>query len=121
MKSIRVSLIVYFLVLLAAAVGTASLLVYRNAAANLQAKLLADRKLLEQEYRQEKTKIEKAFDSELERLAHETARIAATGTATRSQDRFVRYLAFGVMSETQAHLFAPLWLHFVVPPFSPAP
>src|SRR5688572_15181566 len=120
MKSIRVSLIVYFLVLLAVAVGAASLLVYRNAAENLQAKLLADRKLLDQEHKEDRARIFRTFDNELERLAQDVARLAAAGAAARSQpDRFVRYLALGQMSEAQAHAFAPLWLAEAVAPFSP--
>src|SRR5947209_7463548 len=111
MKSIRVSLIVYFLVLLAVAFGTASLLVYRTALDNLRAKQLADRELAERIFTEKKKNAEKEFDVRLEDLAKlAVGRSAVTRNQWDEQVlTILNLLGLGNMSKPQAHVSLPIW------------
>jgi signal transduction histidine kinase len=108
MKSIRVSLIVYFLVLLAVALGAASFLVYRTAAESLRVKQEVHRELLETQHRQSLDKINRAFDDELLHMARDVARSAVT---RYHWDRlnYTRLMPLGLMNEMNAHAFAWAW------------
>src|SRR5947209_3143592 len=104
MKSIRFSLIVCFLALVAVGLGAASALVYRIAAEGLPAKQAADRELLETKYKGREQEQKDKFDAEL--LTH--ARSVAFQAQTRYQSQrlsLTPLLALGLTSETQAHLF----------------
>ncbi|HLW63739.1 MAG TPA: HAMP domain-containing sensor histidine kinase [Gemmataceae bacterium] len=65
MKSIRLSMIVYFLVLLAAAMGLVSWLVYRTSAEALHARQVTNRELLLQQYEQRRREERQKLDSDL--------------------------------------------------------
>jgi signal transduction histidine kinase len=65
MKSIRLSMIVYFLVLLAAAMGLVSWLVYRTSAEALHARQVTNRELLQQQYEQRRKEEKGKLDTEL--------------------------------------------------------
>jgi signal transduction histidine kinase len=109
MKSIRLSLIVYFLLLLAGAWAVASWFVYDSAAQNLQAKQSVQRDLLQKEFdervHQEKENLDDRLSNKASIVAHymwtqiqwEQARITAT-------------VSLGFMNEMQGHLFGPLFL-----------
>src|SRR5581483_3727916 len=65
MKSIRFSLVVYFLVLLGGALGAVSALLYRTARATLLEKNEVRRDLLEQRYRDQCKEVQDKLDTEL--------------------------------------------------------
>src|SRR5207247_1256633 len=74
--SIRLSLMVYFLVLLAAALGTASLLVYRTARATLKEKENATGQLIQAQYRERCLEEENRLKEALLFQAQTLARLA---------------------------------------------
>src|SRR5262245_51870086 len=76
MKSIRLSMIVYFLVLLAAAMGLVSWLVYRTSAEALQARQATNRELLEQKFDQARKEERQKLDSDLLHNAYTLAYLA---------------------------------------------
>jgi signal transduction histidine kinase len=111
MKSIRVSLIVYFLVLLAVVFGTASVLVYRNAVKNLEDKQEADRKWRKLRYEVDCDKVKNDFEAKLESTAHEVAIRAALTVTTRlgSGARIRQLLGVGLINDGPATLLAPFY------------
>ena len=76
MRSIRLSLTVYFLVLLALALGAASWLAYGTSDETLSQKKVATRKLIEAQYeencRQERAKLDDQLLAEAQSLARQT-------------------------------------------------
>src|SRR4051812_14846336 len=73
MKSIRVSLLVYFLLLVAAALGAASVLAYRTAAQSLNEQQAERRVRLDETYKDRKHEVREKFDAELSNLARTLA------------------------------------------------
>ncbi len=65
MKSIRLSLLVYFLVLLSAALGTVSVLLYRTAQETLADKNRATKELIERQYQEMRAKERARLDAAL--------------------------------------------------------
>ena len=65
MKSIRLSLLVYFLLLVAAALGAASALAYRTASGSLRDKQAANRTLSDTLFEERKREVEERFNTEL--------------------------------------------------------
>ena len=123
MKSIRLSLTVYFLVLLAVALGTASLLVYRTAKSSLQARqhgteeLLKAKKatavaLLESKHRQEIDRTEKDLDGALLSQARTLAGLAQFEVNwPKFPGRPYNFVgALGAATVPNGHLFIPLWV-----------
>src|SRR5262249_45175838 len=76
MKSIRLSLMLYFLGLLGAALGGASLLVYQTALTTLRDKQKATQELIEARYKQTGEEISKQIDKTLFTKAQALARQA---------------------------------------------
>ena len=103
MKSIRASLIVYFWLLLALGLGTASVLAYRTAADSLREKQEVNRQLLQTQFHDREQESRNRFD---ERLLNQ-ASYAATlvDVSPRPGWRICQALMpFGMMSESQAAL-----------------
>src|SRR6516162_1615334 len=73
MRSIRLSLLVYFLGLLGLALGTVSLLVYRTAERTLAEKKIATKELIERQFKdmcnQERTRLDDALLADAKALA----------------------------------------------------
>jgi heavy metal sensor kinase len=78
MRSIRLSLVVCFLLLLAAALGAASFFVYQTSAQALQAKDESRRQLIDREYKENSQQEEQQLDEDLLRQAQALARQAQT-------------------------------------------
>src|SRR5437764_869095 len=76
MKSIRLSLVVYFLVLLAAALGTVFTLVYGTAAAALNERRHGSQRLVEAQYQAQCQELRAGLDDRLRRQAQTVARAA---------------------------------------------
>src|SRR4051794_40930285 len=74
MRSIRLSLVVYFLALLCAALGVASLLVYRSAQRTLRDKEEAQRKLIQAQYEKRVQDERNRLDEQLLTQAQSLAR-----------------------------------------------
>jgi heavy metal sensor kinase len=116
MKSIRLSLMVYFLALLAVALLAASFLVYRNAEQTLGAKQQAMAQLIGAQYRERCQKEEARLDDALLAQAQSLARIVQVQFDwDRVESRTARLSlhALGLLSSTQspyAYLLAPTWI-----------
>src|SRR5262249_30680186 len=80
MKSIRLSLLVYFLGLLAAALGVASLLAYRTAQRTLAEKKKATEQLIEAQYKERCDEGRRRLDDKLVQQAHTLARLVELQT-----------------------------------------
>jgi signal transduction histidine kinase len=108
MKSIRLTLIVYFLLLLAGAWAAASWLIYDSAAQNLQAKQGVQRDLLRKEFdervHQEKENLDDRLSAKASILAH-----YMQTQLQWEQTRLAQTVSLGLMNESQGHLFLPLW------------
>src|SRR4051794_16579125 len=85
MKSIRLSLMLYFLALLAVALGAVSVLAYRTADETLLAKKATARGVVEAQYRERRHKEEAKLDEALLFQAKTLARLA------QFQFRFIPY------------------------------
>src|SRR5437588_4994821 len=110
MRSIRLSLIVYFLLLLAGAWAVASWLVYGFATHNLQAKQLSARDLLQKEFDERCHQEKEAFDDRLFAKASIVAHYMQTQIQWE-QARIAQSVSLGVMNESQAHMFGVLWVY----------
>jgi signal transduction histidine kinase len=112
MKSIRVSLILYFLLLLTGALGAVSFLVYRTTSQALQAKQETNRQLVQEQFEmrrhEEAAKVDNALYAQARNLA------------TLAQSRFhgnrftgVRFLALGTLTNApgpSGHITGMVWL-----------
>src|SRR5690349_21397686 len=109
MKSIRVSLIVYFCLLLALGLGAASVLVYRSAAGALREKQEVNRKLLQTQCKEREQEEKARFD---ERLLTKASFVASQAQIQFQPERgrLAQSVLLGLMNDSQAHLFAALWL-----------
>jgi two-component system, OmpR family, heavy metal sensor histidine kinase CusS len=108
MKSIRLSLIVYFLVLLVAAEGAAFLLVYRSAAIALREKQVINRQLLDAQYSDRRAETEKQFDVELDEKARDVAHLAFRGWHWYRL-RLTTFFPLVQMLDVQPHLSLPFY------------
>ncbi len=108
MRSIRLSLIVYFLVLLALALGGVSWFVYRTTAQTLREKEVSSRNLIEARYLDQCEEETAALDSHLLRQAQNLA-----GMAHSSSPIYEPLFTLGALGTTlypQGYLNVPLWL-----------
>jgi heavy metal sensor kinase len=113
-RSIRLSLLVYFLGLLTVALGVASLLFYRSGQRTLQAKEEAAGKLIQAKYqercREEKARLDDALMAQALALAGRVQIHADSTTflAFRAQSQVLEVLQ--AQASPNAHLVAPFWL-----------
>jgi signal transduction histidine kinase len=110
MKSIRVSLIVYFLALLGVAWAAVSWFAYDSATQNLRAKQDANRDLLKKEYDERCHQEKEHLDDRLLAKASIVAHYMQTQIQWE-QTALARTVLLGITSEGQAHLSALLWMY----------
>jgi signal transduction histidine kinase len=103
MKSIRLTLIVYFLLLLAGAWAVASWFVYDSAAQNLKAKQGVQRDLLQKEFDERVHQEKENLDDRLSAKASIVAHYMQTQIQWE-QARLAQTVALGFMNEEQGHL-----------------
>ena len=101
MKSIRLSLIVYFLVLLAVALGAVSFLLYRTTAQAMQEKQAINRQLLGERYKAEKEEERRKLKDEL--YSH------ARTIATLAQSPETKSFSPDSCQPSSSHRVAPSW------------
>ncbi len=114
MRSIRLSLTVYFLVLLALALGAASWLAYGTSDETLSQKKVATRKLIEAQYdencRRERAKLDDQLLTEAQSLARQTQTML-DWPRLRERERDMGLLALGAWPLLpNTHLTAPVWI-----------
>ena len=112
MRSIRLSLMVYFLGLLAVALGAASLLVYRNAERTLAAKEQATEKLIQAQYEESCRKEEEQLDHALLLQAQSLARLVQVQFDWSRGELQPLYL-LGLLSANVnpgSYVLAPTWI-----------
>jgi heavy metal sensor kinase len=105
MRSIRLSLAVYFLALLALALGAASLLIYRHAEQTLEDKRASTAKLLRAQCERQEAEKSEQFDRALDDQAQTLAMLVA-------QFSDPRLYGLGLLSAVQGpygYVTAPLW------------
>jgi heavy metal sensor kinase len=110
MKSIRLSLLVYFLGLLAAALGVASVLAYRTAQRTLVEKKKAAEQLVEAQYKERCDEAKRRLDDKLVQQAHTLARLVELQNDMRQFRRLHELRWLGLMSSQVAgpNAFAPV-------------
>src|SRR5262245_41759799 len=114
MRSIRLSLIVYFLLLLAAALGAVSILVYRITAQVLSDKQEATRQLLLTQHDERRKDELKKTDDDL--LSHATLLLNLARSQYDTDRTFPLkngFTSLGILNTAllpQAHLTTPLWV-----------
>ena len=112
MKSIRLSLIVYFLVLLGAALGSVSFLVYRITSRALQEKHATNRQLLETQYDQRRREELAKTDNDLLEHARALANLAQWQFEVKKL--YTRHYAIlsllTAAPSPQGHFVLPLWI-----------
>jgi heavy metal sensor kinase len=115
MKSIRLSLMVYFLALLAVALLASSLLVYRNAEQTLASKQEAMQQLIEAQYQDHCRVAEERLNSSLlsqAQLLAKLVQVQLEGYRTDT-DLFQSLLFFGLATSSfnpSGYALAPLWM-----------
>lgn len=124
MKSIRLSLMVYFLALLAAALLASSLLVYGNAEKTLQAKQQAMKQLIETQYSERCEKEKARLDADLLAQARLLARLVQVQWDGYRIDFVQPALLLGLVTSNfnaNGYAMAPVWLAegLPVPRFGP--
>lgn len=113
MKSIRLSLIVYFLVLLAGALGAVSFFVYERTTEALDSRLATSRQLLEQQYDQRRREVNRKVDDELLHQAHTLANLAVSQSQFNRSSVLQFVTPVGLLSAGTApfgYVLAPLWI-----------
>jgi heavy metal sensor kinase len=111
MRSIRLSLTLYFLGLLATALGTACLLLYRTARQSLEEKRAAAEKLVQAQYRERCQAEEKRRDNYLLSHAETLARLTQFHFDF-SRTRYTELPALGALSTAlvpSGYLLVPTW------------
>lgn len=110
MKSIRLSLVLYFLALLAVALGAVSVFAYQATRRTLQAKEESTRSFLETQHENRCRAIQDELDQRVLRRAQTLARLAQSQWGpNRLQDlSLLGMLTAGVSG--QGHLQAPFWI-----------
>jgi signal transduction histidine kinase len=107
MRSIRLSLIVYFLVLLTLALGGVSWFMYQTTAQALRGKQASTNDLIRTQYGEQRDQIQKALDNHLNRQAQALAK-----NARPSKDYLEPLLACGILAtplQPQGYLNATWW------------
>jgi heavy metal sensor kinase len=122
MKSIRLSLVLYFLALLAAALGAVSVFAYRNTENALAGKEGIRRTMVEEQYDRERKVVQAQFDRSLfyhgdifRRAANDLYR---NHTQTHADQLMVPFGALNVAIDSTGCLSAPVWLANVSGPLS---
>ncbi len=108
MRSIRLSLIVYFLVLIAMALGGVSWFVYETSAHTLRDKQKSTKALIEAQYQDQCTEVSAALDRRLLSQARTLA-----NKARSSNSHFEPLYPLGILAaqlQPQGYLNMPLWL-----------
>lgn len=124
MRSIRLSLMVYFLALLAVALFLASLLVYRNAKQTLAAKQQAMVQLIETQYRERREKEKAHLDGDLLAQAQSLARLVQVQYEGYREHIIQSLLVLGALSNNlspNGHVLASSWLPEGIPSAWPEP
>jgi heavy metal sensor kinase len=117
-KSIRLSLMVYFLGLLAVALGMASLLVYRIAEQTLEAKKCATEDLIRTQFQKRQEQERDNFDKALLAQAQSLARLVQVQSDFSRLD-YLSVRALGLLSSQispNGYVLAPVWVGEGVPP-----
>jgi len=109
-KSIRLSLIVYFLGLLALAQGGVSLFVYQTSEATLRSKERSTRALLQARYENQCQTVHEEFDSRLLRRAQTLAQLAQSQSGGSRTQEVVAMKVLTAGLNPKAAVTAPLWL-----------
>lgn len=117
MKSIRLSLMVYFLALLAVALLAASLLVYSNAEQTLASKQEAMEKLIQAQYENRRRNADESLDNSLLAQAQSLARLVQVQAEWYQADIIQPLTLFGLSSSfnPSGYAMVPLWLAEGVP------
>src|SRR5262249_5750790 len=113
MKSIRLSLMVYFLGLLAVALLAASLLVYRNAERTLAAKQQAMEQLIQTRYEEGCRREEAKLDADLRSQAQSLAQLVQVQTERYWTNLVQPVFLLGLASSNgipSGYALAPVWL-----------
>jgi heavy metal sensor kinase len=112
MRSIRLSLVIYFLVLLTAALGAVCGLVYQTAAAALEDRVKDSEQLVKEQYTTQCDRVQRGLDH---RLAREAFRVATMVRPPLHVEALYPFGMLGVPFTFQPHLNLPLWLAEGVP------
>jgi heavy metal sensor kinase len=112
MKSIRLSLVCYFLVLLTAALGAVCWLAYRTTAAALDERRQGSRHLVESQYHAHREEVNASLDRKLLRQAQIAATMARPPVHIEALYPFGAVTA---MFTAAPHLHLGLWLHEGIP------
>jgi heavy metal sensor kinase len=112
MRSIRLSLVMYFLVLLTLALGAVCWLVYQTATAALSERLAGSEQLVKQQYTAQCERLVRGLDH---RLAREAQRVAAMVRPPLHVEGLYPFGVLGAPFTFQPHLHLPLWLAEGVP------
>ncbi len=113
MRSIRLSLMVYFLALLAVALLAASLLVYRNAELTLASKQEAMGKLIQAQYQDRCQDAKEHLDQDLLTQARSLARLVQVQVEWSRADLIQLSMLSGLVPSSfnpSGYALAPLWL-----------
>src|SRR5579885_317565 len=113
MRSIRLSLMVYFLALLAVALTAASLLVYGNAEQTLASKRDAMEKLIQTQYEDRCRDAQERLDQELLTQARSLARLVQVQVEWNRADLIQLSMIAGLVPSgfnPSGYALAPLWL-----------
>lgn len=111
MKSIRFSLLLYFLGLLALAVGTASLLAYQTAQRTLEAKKATTVELIEAQYRERCKQEERRLDDSLLLQAQALAKVVQIIDWNRNRYQSLHVLGLLTSNLTpNGYASAPIWI-----------
>src|SRR5262249_53026863 len=116
MRSIRLSLIVSFLLLLGGALGAVSWLTYRTSVQALQSKEVSTRALLSTQFKDRCQEIRDLLDKRL--LARARALVSRARVEPKIDSRYEALNALGVLGTAVApygHLTGPLWLAEAAP------
>jgi len=108
MKSIRISLILYFLLLLGVALGAVSFRVYKTNVESVAQKRDYVARLLAEQYKTRSVQLGEAFDVRLLRRIQLLARLAQNHRY--HLESLFPLGALGGFAVPQGHLFGPLWL-----------
>src|SRR6266480_3232702 len=115
MRSIRLSLTLYFLALLGVALGAASFVVYRTARETLEAKKAATEELIQAQYRERSREREARFDDKLYLQAQTLAGMVKPQPVEEERLRVHRaHVIGGVVAAAQVPngwALMPLWVN----------
>ena len=112
MRSIRLSLVVYFLVLQAATIGAAAWLVYYSARESLETERLIHQTLFDKQFEDDAEKERNRFDQDLSHKARALADMAQQQIQGRRSD-VASLLSLGLLTSSvspQGHMTSPVWV-----------